>query len=397
MIVVVDRDHRYVLANRAFLHHRGMTKEQIVGRHLTEILHPDSYETTVKEKLDEAFRGKVVNYEMKYDYPGMGERDLAITYLPVEGPAGIDRVAAILRDVTEQKRAATSLKESERRFRAVYERAPVGIALVDSRSGKFLQVNPKYCEIAGRTEEEMLRLRFQDITHPEDLDKSGKVLAQLIRETVCDYDIEKRYMRPDGQTVRVNLSVVPMWEPGEQTRWHLAIVQDITERRMAEDALRRSEELLRQAKERLTEEKLYLEREIDTQLGFRDIIGQSKPLQEVMESVGKVATSGATVLLLGETGTGKELVARAIHRLSPRSGNAFIKMNCAAIPSGLLESELFGNEKGAFTGAVNKKIGRLELADKGTLFLDEIGEISLGTAAQAAARSAGSRIRAAGR
>src|ERR1035438_260031 len=92
MSVVVDRDHRYVLANRAFLHHRGMTKEQIVGRHLTEILHPDSYETTVKEKLDEAFRGKVVNYEMKCDYPGIGERDLAITYLPVEGPAGIDRV-----------------------------------------------------------------------------------------------------------------------------------------------------------------------------------------------------------------------------------------------------------------------------------------------------------------
>ena len=96
-----------------------------------------------------------------------------------------------------------------------------------------------------------------------------------------------------------------------------------------------------------------------------------------MEQVGKVAASDATVLLLGETGTGKELVARAVHRLSLRAGSSFIKMNCAAIPSGLLESELFGNEKGAFTGAVSKKIGRLELADKGTLFLDEIGEISL--------------------
>jgi formate hydrogenlyase transcriptional activator len=96
-----------------------------------------------------------------------------------------------------------------------------------------------------------------------------------------------------------------------------------------------------------------------------------------MEQVGKVASSDATVLLLGETGTGKELVARAIHRLSPRAKSSFIKLNCAAIPSGLLESELFGNEKGAFTGAVSKKIGRIELADKGTLFLDEIGEISL--------------------
>ncbi len=141
--------------------------------------------------------------------------------------------------------------------------------------------------------------------------------------------------------------------------------------------LREISEALREAKKKLTEEKLYLEQEIDTELGFGEIIGQSKALQAVMEHVGKVASSDATVLLLGETGTGKELVARAIHRLSRRATNSFIKMNCAAIPSGLLESELFGNEKGAFTGAISKKIGRLELADKGTLFLDEIGEISL--------------------
>ena len=140
--------------------------------------------------------------------------------------------------------------------------------------------------------------------------------------------------------------------------------------------LREASEALREAKKKLTEEKLYLEQEIDTELGYGEIVGQSKALQAVMENVGKVAATDATVLLLGETGTGKELVARAIHRLSQRAENSFIKMNCAAIPSGLLESELFGNEKGAFTGAVNKKIGRLELADKGTLFLDEIGEIS---------------------
>jgi formate hydrogenlyase transcriptional activator len=132
-----------------------------------------------------------------------------------------------------------------------------------------------------------------------------------------------------------------------------------------------------EAKRKLVEEKLYLEQEIDTELGFGEIIGHSKALQAVMEKVGKVAGSDATVLLLGETGTGKELVARAIHRLSQRANQGFIKLNCAAIPSGLLESELFGSERGAFTGAISKKIGRLELADKGTLFLDEIGEISL--------------------
>jgi formate hydrogenlyase transcriptional activator len=141
--------------------------------------------------------------------------------------------------------------------------------------------------------------------------------------------------------------------------------------------LREVTEELRLAKEKLSEEKLYLEQAIDTELGFGEIIGRSSALKEVMQKVAKVAPSDATVLLLGETGTGKELVARAIHRMSHREGNSFIKLNCAAIPSGLLESELFGHEKGAFTGAVARKLGRLELADRGTLFLDEVGEIPL--------------------
>ena len=404
-------------------------------------------------------------------------------------------VVAVSRDITERKRAAALLKESERRFRAVYQGAPVGIAVVDPHTGLFLQVNAKYCEIAGRTNEEMLRLRFQDITHPEDADGSVNLITQLVDGKIRDYDVEKRYRRPDGRTVWINLSVVPLWELGEQVSWHIAIVQDITERKKTDEALRASESMvrlfiehapaalamfdrdmrylhasrrwrtdyslgendlrgklhyelfpelpeqwkeahrrglagevlreehekfvrangtvqwikweirpwhdkqgsiggivifaedvtertrmeedLRQAKERLTEEKLYLEQEIDTEIGFEEIIGKSNALKAVMAWAGTVATCDASVLLLGETGTGKELVARAIHRLSNRAGNSFIKMNCAAIPTGLLESELFGHEKGAFTGAISRKIGRLELADKGTIFLDEVGEISL--------------------
>ena len=511
MIAVVSRDRRYVIANRSYLRYRGMTPEQVVGRNVTEIVDPDAYRT-IKPKLDESFRGQVVDYEMSQSYPQIGEKDLSIKLLPIQSPAGVDRVAAVMRDVTEQNRSAARLEESEKRFRAVHDRAPVGIAIIDSRTGKFLQVNPKYCEIVGRTEREMLQLSFREITHPADGDRSVLLSTQLRDGEVPDYDIEKRYLRPDGQIVWVNLSVVPMWTPGEEARMHMAIVQDITERKQAEEALRtsgreqheiavqleterarlieaqavakvgswetdlsslditwseqthrifetdpthfrprrpdfvervhpedrakvdaafdgslekdapstveyrivmadgrvkvleehwkifhdahgraarvmgtcqditerkRMTEELRRAKERLTEEKLYLEHEIDTELGFENIIGKSHSLRAVMEAVGKVAASDATVLLLGETGTGKELIARAIHRLSQREGNAFIKMNCAAIPSGLLESELFGYEKGAFSGAASRKIGRLELADKGTIFLDEIGEISL--------------------
>ena len=130
-------------------------------------------------------------------------------------------------------------------------------------------------------------------------------------------------------------------------------------------------------KQRLDEERKYLEGEIRPEGQFAEIIGDSAALKQVLDQVATVAPGEATVLILGETGTGKELIAHAIHRMSRRKHSPFIKLNCAAIPTGLLESELFGHEKGAFTGAISQKIGRLELADGGTLFLDEVGEIAL--------------------
>ncbi len=130
-------------------------------------------------------------------------------------------------------------------------------------------------------------------------------------------------------------------------------------------------------KEKLTQEKLYLEDEIRTELNFEEIVGKSAVLRRVLKQVATVAPTDSTVLIYGETGTGKELIARAIHNLSSRRSNSFVKLNCAAIPMGLLESELFGHEKGAFTGAIAQRIGRFELANRGTVFLDEIGEIPL--------------------
>src|SRR6266700_4443457 len=138
--------------------------------------------------------------------------------------------------------------------------------------------------------------------------------------------------------------------------------------------------VLRQVSElrdRLSQEKRYLEEEIDLENRFEDIVGESSSLRQVLKQIETVAPTDATVLIQGETGTGKELLARSIRRLSPRRDRTFVKLNCAAIPAGLLESELFGHEKGAFTGAIARKMGRLELAHEGTLFLDEIGEMPL--------------------
>src|ERR1700751_1119149 len=132
-----------------------------------------------------------------------------------------------------------------------------------------------------------------------------------------------------------------------------------------------------QLKDKLAQEKLYLEEEIRSEMDFERIVGGSSALKHVLQLVETVASSDSTVLLLGETGTGKELIARAIHDRSRRKERTFVKLNCAAIPTGLLESELFGHEKGAFTGAISQKIGRMELADQGTLFLDEVGDIPM--------------------
>jgi len=153
----------------------------------------------------------------------------------------------------------------------------------------------------------------------------------------------------------------------QQMAGHVAIALDnaLTYRKVAE------------LKERLAEEKLYLEEELRTEYHFEEIIGESPALKRILKQVESVGPTNATVLILGETGTGKELIARAIHDLSPRRDRTFVKLNCAAIPTGLLESELFGHEKGAFTGAIAQKIGRLELAHEGTLFLDEVGDIPL--------------------
>ncbi len=142
-----------------------------------------------------------------------------------------------------------------------------------------------------------------------------------------------------------------------------------------ENALAYSE--IADLKDRLAQEKLYLEDELRGEMDFEGIVGQSSALRHVLNLVETVAPSDSTVLMLGETGTGKELIARAIHDRSRRKDRTFVKINCAAIPTGLLESELFGHERGAFTGAISQKIGRLELADQGTLFLDEVGDIPL--------------------
>jgi transcriptional regulator with GAF, ATPase, and Fis domain len=163
----------------------------------------------------------------------------------------------------------------------------------------------------------------------------------------------------------------------ELEKANLSLQQEITERKQIEDNLRVALAEVEHLKNRLTEENLYLQSEIKHEHNFDEIICAGQPLKTVLEKVEYVAITNATVLILGETGTGKELIARAVHNLSDRRKHPLVKVNCAALPENLIESELFGHEKGAFTGALQRKIGRFELADSGTIFLDEIGDLPL--------------------
>jgi formate hydrogenlyase transcriptional activator len=187
--------------------------------------------------------------------------------------------------------------------------------------------------------------------------------------------VELSLLGAGGEALPVELALSHVELGDEQL--NCAIVRDLSERKRAEQALRTALDEVQQLKARLEAENVYLRDEIKADHDFEDIVGASEPLRRVLKHVEQVARTDATVLILGESGTGKELIARAIHERSDRKTRALVKVNCAALPANLIESELFGHERGAFTGALQRRVGRFELADRGTLFLDEIGELPL--------------------
>jgi PAS domain S-box-containing protein len=246
MILVVDREYRYVMANRAYLNHRKMTNEQVVGRLMTEVLDEGIFETIVKEKLDRCFRGEVVRYEMKYARPEGGTKDLFISYLPVHGSTGVDRVACIVQDVTECKKAERALRDSEEKFRTVFQGAPTGMVML-SPEGRFLAVNKAFCEFLGYSERELLSMDISSITHPEDKAVSYRALDQALAGRSGSQRLEKRYLHKNGQVQWGELSTDLIWDNENKPNYFVSQIVNITERKRVEEALRANEDRLRVA------------------------------------------------------------------------------------------------------------------------------------------------------
>jgi PAS domain S-box-containing protein len=272
--------------------------------------------------------------------------------------------AASVAAALERLRAEQRLSASERRYRDLYEQAPVGYLSVGV-DGRILSANHRAARLVGFSADELEGMPFADLVAetPAGKTRNAEPFRRFLTgEEACGLEVELR--RKDGRPVWISLWMRPIRAGDGQVQSSRAIWVDITDRVRAEAD-----------RARLQQQNLYLQDELKATHNFEELIGQSPALQAVLDKVRSVAPTDASVLITGETGTGKELIARAIHSASKRRDKPLIKINCAAFPTGLVESELFGHEKGAFTGAIARRCGRFELADGGTIFLDEIGEI----------------------
>jgi formate hydrogenlyase transcriptional activator len=347
--------------NKRWYEYTGLTLEQGKGWGWKVVVHPDDLDRLIREWLalvDGRKPGELETRIRRYD----GEyRWFLIRVVPqLDAEGNVVRWFGSNTDIEDRKRAETKLREEERELRRITDAIPQTIVVQDP-SGHSLYANQAALDYSGLTRQDVAISDFRArIIHPEDLERlRDERQAALARG--LPFEIEQRARRKDGQYRWFLLHYNPFHdEQGRLLRWY-ATGTDIDDRKRAEDRTRNENVALRE--------------DIVRSSMFEEIVGSSEPLRKVMDQVSKVAPTDSTALVLGETGTGKELIARAIHNRSNRSNRAFIRVNCAAIPSSLIASELFGHEKGSFTGATQRRLGRFESADGGTIFLDEVGDL----------------------
>jgi len=364
-IVVLDAGGNATFANRQTLEYTGLSLEEVsAGDFRERVFHPEDVEQ-LREERKKNLAGaipfeneqRVLGRDGKY-------RWFLIRYNPLLDESGqAVRWYCTATGIEDLKQAENKLREGERELRQLIDLLPQSVVVMD-KNGSLLQANQTMLDYYGRTLEEMKNPRTEDRLrrdlHPDDVERVQRERSVALSKPV-PFESEQRLLGKDGQYRWFLFRYKPVVnEDGHVVRW-VATATDIEVRKNAE--------------ERMRNENVALREQIDRDSMFEDIVGSSESLRKVLRQVAKVAPSDSTVLILGETGTGKELVARAIHKRSNRAERAFIGVNCAAIPPSLIASELFGHEKGAFTGATERRLGRFESANGGTIFLDEVGDL----------------------
>ena len=365
---------RYIDVNESFLAMSGYTRNDVIDHTSLELRiweTPDARAQFIRQ-LDK--QGSLVNYETKFRAKDGSFRVLLSSAEKLE-IAGEECLLIASSNITERVATQQALRESEERFRNMADTAPVMMWIVDP-DRRCTYLNKRWLDFTGRTFEEEVGDGWMQGIHPDDYDGCQESYFSSFDERQ-PVELEYRLRRYDGEYRWVYDTGVPRFSSDGTFLGYIGSAIDITERKESEVALQTAHEELHQLKNQLEAENISLQQQLQLDEKFGDIVGQSDAIKYVLFKINQVAPTDSTVLINGETGTGKELAARAIHGASSRKDRPLIKVNCGALSPTLIESELFGHEKGAFTGAVGRKQGRFELANGGTIFLDEIGELPL--------------------
>ncbi|MGA2391580.1 MAG: sigma 54-interacting transcriptional regulator [Candidatus Sulfotelmatobacter sp.] len=348
--------------NNQTLEYFGKPLDELKNWAVSDAVYPDDLPEVIATLRTSIETGQPSDVELRLRRADGVYRWFLLRRLPQRDADGrIMRWYTLMTDVEDRKQAEDNIRRSEAELRQIVDFAPQYVAvLAPDRDHTRLYANQKTLDYLGFTLEEWQKTDCPENIHPDDWERVARETEDKLLRGL-PHEFEVRLRGKDGKYRWFLRRRNPVRdEQGRLTRWYSAAT-DIDDRKQAE--------------QRLRDENIALREEVDQASMFEEIVGSSVALRRVLSQVAKVAPTDSTVLILGETGTGKELIARAIHNRSHRSTRAFVRVNCAAIPQSLIASELFGHEKGAFTGATQRRLGRFELAHEGTIFLDEVGEL----------------------
>jgi formate hydrogenlyase transcriptional activator len=349
--------------NQRWHDYTGLSPKEANGWGWKVTIHPDDLPKLLDKWTDLLTSGKPGEIEARLRRHDGVYRWFLFRVEPFRDEAGnVVRWYGANSDIEDLKQTEAQLRQDERELRRITDAIPQAI-VVQGPDGTAIYANQSTLDYTGLSKEDVTTADFrQTVFHPEDIARLREERREALARGL-PFEIEQRARGKDGRYRWFLIQYNPLRdEQGEVLRWY-ATGTDIDDRKRAE--------------ERIQNENVALREEIERSSMFEEIVGSSDALRRVLAQVSKVAPTDSTVLILGETGTGKELIARAIHNRSKRSTRAFIRVNCAAIPAALIASELFGHEKGSFTGAIQRRLGRFESADGGTIFLDEVGELPI--------------------